>query len=232
MSLLVCLFRASDFLRTGQSPRNLPSHPHEHDTCAVTPCTAIQGQNKCRFSEEPLGTSLWAIWAAANGGVTNGGLRGVWPPFPEISRNRPCSPFFYLFFCTFPEGLKSTWKIQKTEEKGLSPQISSDFLRPPSLKPPFAAPHPKDPSVLKVVRQTNPLYFATAVVFQYPYRFPASVSQKNKASPSPPRSVLLRLYRIFFPYRISLSVVFLVREGPLAKQWSSLSFVQRGPAER
>ena len=23
-------------------------------------------------------------WAAANGGVTNGGLRGVWPPFLEI----------------------------------------------------------------------------------------------------------------------------------------------------
>ena len=28
---------------------------------------------------------------------------------------------------------------QKTEEKGLFPQISSDFLKPPSLKPPFAA---------------------------------------------------------------------------------------------
>ena len=78
-------------------------------------------------------------WAAANGGVTNGGLRGVWPPLPEIGRNRPFSPFFCLF-CPFPEGLKSTWKIQKTEEKGLFPQISSDFLKPPSLKPPFAAP--------------------------------------------------------------------------------------------
>ena len=78
-------------------------------------------------------------WSAANGGVTNGGLRGVWPPFPEIGRNRPFSPFFCLFR-PFPEGLKSTWKIQKTEEKGLFPQISSDFLKPPSLKPPFAAP--------------------------------------------------------------------------------------------
>ena len=80
------------------------------------------------------------VWAAANGGVTNGGLRGVWPPFPEIGRNRPFSPFFCLFR-PFPEGLKSTWKIQKTEEKGLFPQISSDFLKPPFLKPPFAAPH-------------------------------------------------------------------------------------------
>ena len=78
-------------------------------------------------------------WAAANGGVTNGGLRGVWPPFPEIGRNRPFSPFCCLFR-PFPEGLKSTWEIQKTEEKGLFPQISSDFLKPPSLKPPFAAP--------------------------------------------------------------------------------------------
>ena len=31
------------------------------------------------------------FWAAANGGVTNGGLRGVWPPFLEIGRNRPKS---------------------------------------------------------------------------------------------------------------------------------------------
>ena len=83
---------------------------------------------------------FWCVfWAAANGGVTNGGLRGVWPPFPEIGRNRPFSPFFCLFR-PFPEGLKSTWKIQKTEEKDLFPQISSDFLKPPSLKPPFAAP--------------------------------------------------------------------------------------------
>ena len=96
------------------------------------------------FCKTPsAGLLLWAqslkIWAAANGGVTNGGLRGVWPPFPEIGRNRPFPPFFCLFR-PFQEGLKSTWKIQKTEEKGLFPQISSDLLKPPSLKPPFAAP--------------------------------------------------------------------------------------------
>ena len=69
-----------------------------------------------------------------------GGLRGVWPPVLEIGRNRPFSPFFCCFR-PFLEGPKSTWKIQKTEEKGLFPQISSDFLKPPSLKPPFAALH-------------------------------------------------------------------------------------------
>ena len=83
------------------------------------------------------GDFLRENWAAANGGVTNGGSRGVWPPFPEISRNRPFSPFFCIFR-PFPEGAKSTWKIQKTEEKGLFPQISSDFLKPPSLKPPLS----------------------------------------------------------------------------------------------
>ena len=71
-------------------------------------------------------------------GCNKWGLRGVWPPVLEIRRNRPFSPFFCLFR-PFPEGLNSTWKIQKTEEKGLFPQISSDFLKPPSLKPPFAA---------------------------------------------------------------------------------------------
>ena len=54
------------------------------------------------------------------------------PDFP------PFSPFFCLFR-PLPEGAKSTWEIQKTEEKGLFPQISSDLLKPPSLKPPFAA---------------------------------------------------------------------------------------------
>ena len=75
-----------------------------------------------RFAENPV------FWAAANGGV----------PFLEIGRNRPFSPFFCLFL-PFPEGAKSTWKIQKTEEKGLFSKISSDLLKPPSLKPPFAA---------------------------------------------------------------------------------------------
>ena len=55
-------------------------------------------------------------WAAADGGVTRGGLRGVWPPFLEI------------------------WEIQKTQEKGLLPQITLDLLRPLSLQPLFAAP--------------------------------------------------------------------------------------------
>ena len=32
-------------------------------------------------------------WAAAHGGVTNGGLRGVWPPFLEIGLFRPFLPF-------------------------------------------------------------------------------------------------------------------------------------------
>ena len=87
-----------------------------------------------RLREAKPGGFQTRVWAAANGGVTNGGLRGVWPPFLEIGRNRPKSPFFCLFR-PFPEGAKSTWEIQKTEEKGLFPQISSDFLKPTSLKP-------------------------------------------------------------------------------------------------
>ena len=50
--------------------------------------------------------------------------------------DRPFSPFFCLFR-PFPEGAKSTWQTQKTEEKGLFPHISSDLLKPPSLKSPI-----------------------------------------------------------------------------------------------
>ena len=53
------------------------------------------------------------FWAAANGGVTNGGLRGVWPPFLEIGLFQPFSPFFWLFR-PFPVVPKSTRQIQKT----------------------------------------------------------------------------------------------------------------------
>ena len=88
---------------------------------------------KCRTPKHRIPPKMLAgIWAAANGGVTNGGLRGVWPPFLEIGRNRPFPQFFYLFRL-FPEGAKSTWEIQKTVEKGPFPQISSDLLKPLSL---------------------------------------------------------------------------------------------------
>ena len=63
-------------------------------------------------------------WAAADGGVTNRGLRGVWPPSLEIGRNRP----FSAFFRPVPDGLNSTWELQKTEAKGPFPQMSSDLL--------------------------------------------------------------------------------------------------------
>ena len=103
----------------------------------------------------------FSTWSAANGGVTNWGSRGAWPPVLEIGQNRPFSPFFCLFR-PFPEGPKSTWKIQKTEEKGLLPQISSDLLKPPSLKPPFAALQstlalpPKGPKIENTVRSLIP----------------------------------------------------------------------------
>ena len=44
---------------------------------------------------------------------------------------RPFSAFFALFF---EARSKSTWEIQKTEAKGLYPQISSDLLKPPPLQ--------------------------------------------------------------------------------------------------
>ena len=113
---------------------------------------------RSKFTWEKLNRGVskpgcFPLWAATNGGVTNGGLRGVWPPFLEIGRNRPRSPFFCLFR-PFPEGAKSTWEIQKTEEKGLFPQISSDFLKPPSLKPPFAALQPLFLGKVQIVSRT------------------------------------------------------------------------------
>ena len=60
----------------------------------------------------------------ANGGVANRGLRRVWPPFPEIGLFRPVTCFLHFspFVGFVAEGPESTWKIQKTQEKGLFPQ--------------------------------------------------------------------------------------------------------------
>ena len=62
-----------------------------------------------------------------------------------------------------------------------------------------------------------------SVVFCYGHSFSHSVlfsclfCLEKEAFLSPLRSVLLRPHRIFSPYRDSLSVAFLVREGPLGK---------------
>ena len=74
---------------------------------------------------------------------------------------------------------------------------------------------PKDPSVLKIVRRSNPYYLATAVVFSGSVPFWCLFFLEKQALLSPLRSVLQRPYRICSPYRNSLSVLFLVREGPL-----------------
>ena len=136
-------------------------------------------------------------WAAANGGVTNGGLRGVWPPFPEIGRNRPFSPFFR----PFPEGAKSTWEIQKTEEKGLFPQISSDLLKPPSLKPPFAA----------LQRTVDDLRFRVCCVLGcslFPSDFRSSLARQQKAPKN--RNNFVRLFWCLC-YKVCLDRVFFKR---------------------
>ena len=77
------------------------------------------------------------FWTAANGGVTNGGLRG--PPVLFFALFLPFSPFFCLFHPFSGKARNSTWGIQITEGKGLFPQISPDLHKPRSLKPPFAA---------------------------------------------------------------------------------------------
>ena len=74
--------------------------------------------------EPPSSAFQEGNWAAANGGATNRGLRGVWPPFLEIGRDRPFPPVFCLFR-PCPEGPKSTLEMQKMEEKG---PFSSDIL--------------------------------------------------------------------------------------------------------
>ena len=89
------------------------------------------------------GKVLWVLGTAFHlgcrkWGCNKWGLKGCLAALPGNRPKWAFSPFFCLFRL-FLDGAKSIWKIQKTEEKGLFPQISSDLLKPPSLKPPFAA---------------------------------------------------------------------------------------------
>ena len=84
--------------------------------------------------------ALSYYWAATNGGVTNGGLRGVWPPFLEIGRNRPFSAFFALF----RRVRRAPGKSRKRRKKAL-------FLRYPQicLSPHLLNPHLRHPKSKK-----------------------------------------------------------------------------------
>ena len=72
--------------------------------------------------------------AAANGGVTNGGLSCVWPPFLEISRNRPLSPFFCSFH-PFPRVLRAPGKSRKRRNKAFFCRCPQICLNPRLLNP-------------------------------------------------------------------------------------------------
>ena len=58
-----------------------------------------------------------------------------------VPENRPFSAFFALFlpFSFFSGGPEQYLKNSEKARKDLFPQISSDLLKPPSLKLPFAA---------------------------------------------------------------------------------------------
>ena len=64
------------------------------------------------------------------------GSCGVSPPTYKVS-GHPVKLNNSLFCLLSPseEGTNCTWEIQKTQEKGLVPQISPDLLEPPFLKP-------------------------------------------------------------------------------------------------
>ena len=84
----------------------------------------------------PFPTRLFQIknWAAANGGVTNGGLRGVWPPFPEIGRNRPFSAFSCLF-SFFRRVRRAPGKSRKRRKKAFFLRYPQICLNPHLLNP-------------------------------------------------------------------------------------------------
>ena len=81
--------------------------------------------------------SLLKFLGCCKWGCNKWGLKRCLAALPG---NRPKSVFLRPFsaLVAFCGGSEEHLKNPKKEEKGLFPQISLDFLKPPSLKPPFA----------------------------------------------------------------------------------------------
>ena len=95
----------------------------------------------------PVGT----VWAAANGGVTNGGLRGVWGGRPswksaEIGLFRPFSAFFALFR-----------RVRRAPGKSRKRRKKAFFLRYPQicLNPHLLNPHLRHPKLFCKTRDVR-----------------------------------------------------------------------------
>ena len=76
---------------------------------------------------------------------------------------------------------------------------------------------PNGPFRTKTSTALESVVFCHRRSFSLSVPFSCLLCLKKQAFLSPLRSVLLRAYRIYSPYRNSLSVVFLVREGPLGR---------------
>ena len=103
------------------------------------------------------------IWAAAIGGVTNGGLRGAWPPFLEIGRILPFSPF--------SGGCEEHWENPATGGK------RPFSLRYPQicLKPHLLSPHLRHSKILLLSKLFGVILLAV-------FRKAAGIYYINRAS--------------------------------------------------
>ena len=115
-------WQAPNSTRKRNTPKTQRSDCSENLCFRVCLGALLEGQAPAN-AKHPK-TQILRTWAAVTGGVTNGGLRGVWPPVQEIGLFRPFQPF--------AEASNSTWK----RKKGLFPWISLVLLKPPSLKRP------------------------------------------------------------------------------------------------
>ena len=145
---------------------------------------------------------------------------------PATQFFRSCCAFFPFIaaafgkndFCTAEKRMLQCNFCSATSLKTHTPQILGVKIQPPEFgewAPRSIVKQPKGPF------RTKNSTALESVLFCHRHRFSVSVPfsclffLERQALLSPLRSVLLRPHRICSPYRNSLSVVFLVREGPM-----------------
>ena len=103
------------------------------------PCSLIRSRNDASAAVDMVVCNERKL-AAPNGGATNGGLRGVWPPFPEINR-------FVAFFALFVPFFALFWRVRGAPGKSIKRRKKAFFLRYPwiCLNSPLLNPHLRHP---------------------------------------------------------------------------------------
>ena len=145
----------------------------------------------------------------------------MWNSLPILARNWVICLAFQHCTCNSLKPTQTRQQIAKTQNRNLSGQASLQIWGRANVS---RSNKPQGPLRTKNSTALESVVFCCCRSLSLSVPFFCLFCQEKQALLSPLRSILLRPYRILSPCRNSLSVVFLVREGPLGTVFSKRCF--------